>query len=168
MSGACNITFEELKKSDAVIIGKDSRISELELQLATVESAQEAKESKWKKKLEAEKVQIDNAQKESGDLKAEVARLKEHPLQQDKVAADTVPKFKAYEAYDQAIADAGAPEILRSWIVAERHIKTDPAANWDSFIEEFLVAKDNLEKGLRESVPYNGPNPAFLPGPQAN
>lgn len=38
MSGACNIFFEELKKSDSAMIKKDFRISELELQLGTVES----------------------------------------------------------------------------------------------------------------------------------
>lgn len=49
------------------------------------------------------------------------------------------------------------------WLVAERHIKTNPTANWDSFFGEFLTAKDNLEKSLGEPVPFNGPNPAFLP-----
>lgn len=168
MSGACNIAFEELKKFDAIMIGKDSRISELELQLATARSAHEAKESEWKRKLEAEKIRANNALKESGDLKAELAHLKEQLLEQDKVGAEAVAKFKASEAYDQAIANVGAPKILRSWVVAERHIKTDLAAIWDSFIEEFLQAKDNIERGLGEPVPYNGPNPAFLPGPSEN
>lgn len=109
MSGACNIAFEELKKSDVVVVRKDSRISELELQLATVESAHEAKELRWKEKLEAERVRADNALKEAGELKAEITRLKGQLLEQDKVEAATIAKFKASEAYDQAIADAGAP-----------------------------------------------------------
>lgn len=157
------MAFEDLKKANSINIGKDSRISELELQLATVESANEAKEQEWKDKLELERVRLDNAYKESGELRAEVARLKEQLVEQEKIGTDAIAKYKKSEAYDQEIADARAPEILQCWVVAERHIRMDPATNWDSFIDEFLTAKDNLEKGLGEPVPFNGPNPAFLP-----
>lgn len=53
-------------------------------------------------------------------------------------------------------------------MVTERHVKTNPAANWDSFVDAFLNSKDNIGKGLGEPVPYDGPNPAFLPSPPPN
>lgn len=109
-----------------------------------MEPAHEAKESEWKKKLEKEKVRTKNAVKESADLKSELARVKGKLLEQGKAEAVAVEKFKASEAYNQAVADAGDPDVLRCWMVFERHIKADPSACWDSFIEEFLNAKDNI------------------------
>lgn len=127
--GACNLAFEDLKKAHSIIIGKDSQIFELELQLATIEFATEAKEREWKKKLDAEKVREDNAEKEAGELWSEPAQIKEQLPEQSKVKAAAVTKFKASEVYDHAIADAGAPEFLRCWVVSKKHIKTDPAAD---------------------------------------
>ena len=161
------MAFADMKKANDLIMERDSRVSDLELQVATVESARDAKElelkKQWEKEKEKEKARADKAEKEAGDLKAEVARLKGLLADQEKVGAEAIAKYKQSEAYDQEIADAGAPEIQRCWLVAERHIKTDPAADWKSFIEEFLQAKENIEKGLGEPVPYNGPNPAFFP-----
>lgn len=98
----------------------------MELQLATVVSAHEAKEREWKEKLDAAKIQADKGSREQ---KAEIARLKEQVMDQKKAGEEAIAKFKASEAYDREIADAGAPEIFHSWVVAERHIKTDPDAN---------------------------------------
>lgn len=126
-----------------------------------MKSAREARESELEKAPDAEKFQADDAEKKVGELKNELVRVKEQIQEQDK--AKVIEKFKTSEAFDQAVADAGAPEVLKCWLVAERHIKTNPAANWDSFVEEFLIAKDNLEKGLGEPVPFNGLIPAFLP-----
>lgn len=166
LSGACNLAFEDMKKANNIIMDKDSRISELEQQMATVESSRDAKEPELKKRLElekeGEKVRADNVEKESENLKAEVAQLKEQLVEQDKIGVDVIAKYKASETY-QEIANVEAPEVLRCWLIAERHIKTDPLASWDSFIEEFLAVKDKIEKGLGEPVPYNGPTPAFLP-----
>lgn len=74
LSGACHLAFEDLKQANKIITGKNSRILELELQLATVVYAHEAKEREWKEKLDAAKIQAD---KESGEQKSEIARLKE-------------------------------------------------------------------------------------------
>lgn len=156
----------ELKKSDAIIQSKDARISKLELKLQTLRSTRDAKESELKKQLDEEKVWADSAMKESEEVKTELVRVKEQLSEQDE--AMIIAKFKAFPEYDQAIANAGASEVLRCWFVAKKHIKTDLAACWDSFVEEFLTAKHNFETGIGEPVPYDGPNPTFLPGPPAN
>lgn len=81
MSGDCHLAYEDLKQANDIIITKNSRISELELQLATAISAHEAKEIEWKEKLSAAQIHAD---KESGDLKPEVTWLKEQILDQEK------------------------------------------------------------------------------------
>ncbi|KAL8105885.1 hypothetical protein AgCh_029619 [Apium graveolens] len=65
--------------------------------------------------------------------------------------------------YDRAIANAGALEIACCWVVAERHIKTNLEADWDSFFEEFIKVKQLIEAGLREPEPFDGSCPSFLP-----
>lgn len=76
MSEACNIAFEELKKSNSAIQDRDTRISELELELASLKSVRETQESELGKALDAKKVRADNAEKEVGELKTELARVK--------------------------------------------------------------------------------------------
>lgn len=49
MSVVFNVAFEELSKADAAIKENDSPISELELQIQTLESARNTKESELKK-----------------------------------------------------------------------------------------------------------------------
>lgn len=116
--------------------------------------------SGFQEQLKKEK---DRAEEESGRRNSEVANLKEMLSQKDE--ALIIAKYKSSPEYDEAIANAGAPEVMRCWLVAERDIKTDPGANWDSFVDKFLLAKENIEKGYGESEPFNGPSPAILPGP---
>ena len=77
--------------------------------------------------------------------------------------AEVIEEFKRSEEYDKALANAGILEIARCWLVAERYIKIDPEANWDSFVNEFIKAKEDIELGLGESEPFDGPCPSFLP-----
>lgn len=60
------------------------------------------------------------------------------------------------------MANVGAPEILRCWLVAEKHINTNPLADWESFITEFLAVKATIEDGKGEPEPYDGPSPSFI------
>ncbi|KAL8147587.1 hypothetical protein AgCh_005053 [Apium graveolens] len=74
------------------------------------------------------------------------------------------PEFVEFgESGLRALANAGAPEIARCWLVAERHIKTNPEADWDSFVSEFIKAKEDIELGLGEPEPFDGPCPSFIP-----
>lgn len=160
MSGAVHIAFEDLKKAQKKVDAKDSWIKELGLQLKSLQISKDFEVSGLEDKLEKER---DQADKESWELRSEIALLKEQLSQKDEEAV--ISKFKQNEEYDQAIANAGAPEIERCWIIAERHIKTNPGANWATLVDEFLDAKDNIEKGPGEPEPYNGPTLAFLPRP---
>ncbi|KAK1353758.1 hypothetical protein POM88_052123 [Heracleum sosnowskyi] len=111
------------------------------------------------------KAQVRSATEESGamkdkydDLQAELNKSKE----------EIIAEFQESAAYDQAIADAGAPEIFRTFVVAEKHLKTDPGACWETFIDRFVAAKKDIEDGLGEPMPFDGPNPFVIPaGPDS-
>lgn len=110
--------------------------------------------------MDAEKTRADDVERKCKELQDELTRVKGQLKEQDE--AKIIENFKVSEAFDQEVADAGDPDVLRCWLVAEKHIKTDPAVDWNSFIEDFLKAKDDIEKGLGEPAPYNSLNPAFL------
>lgn len=148
MSGAIHVDFQDLKNSQNEVTEKETRIREFETELKNLKISQESEVSGLQDQLKKEK---DRAEKESRELS-----------QKDEEAV--IAKFKQSEEYDQAIANAGAPEIEHCWIIIERHIKTNPGANWATFVDEFLAAKENIEIGLGEPEPYDGPSPAFLPG----
>lgn len=74
-----------------------------------------------------------------------------------------INEFKNLKDHDLALANAGAPKIKRCWIIAEKHIKTNPKANWASFIEEFLATKIAIEEGKGGPEPFDGPSSSFLP-----
>lgn len=149
--GVVHITFEDLKKSQAEVKDKDTQIAELELELKNLKISKDSEVSGLLSQLNVEQDRANYVEKESGELKSELATFKEHLPQQDEEAI--ISKFKQSVEYDQALANAGAPEILRCWVVAVRHIKTNTEANCDTFIEDFLAAKDNIEKGLVEPEP---------------
>lgn len=73
------------------------------------------------------KAEKDQAESESGELKFELSGFKEQLSEKDE--AVIISKFKESTEYDQAIANAGASDIQPCWLVAERHIKTNPGAN---------------------------------------
>lgn len=67
--------------------------------------------------------------------------------------------------YDEDIVNAGALEIQRCWLIAERKIKTDPYASWDTFVDAFVASKKAVEDGKGEPEPFNGPSPSSIPAP---
>lgn len=160
MVGAVDIAFSDLKKSETVVQEKDSRVKELEKELQILKISKDLEVSGLQNQIKDEK---DWADREAAELKSEVASLKEQLSEKDEEAI--IAKFKQSDEYDQALANAGALEVERCWIIAEKHIKINPGANWTTFVEEFLNAKDNIKKGLGEPEPYDGPTPAFHPGP---
>lgn len=66
--------------------------------------------------LDAEKARADNAERAAEELKKEVEELKKH-LSKIKYEAAVIAKFKKSQEYDEAIANAGAPEVQRYWVV---------------------------------------------------
>lgn len=128
------------------------RVKELETKLSELKSSFEKKESGLKSSLEGETARADKAEKSAEDLKKEVELLKNKLAESDKDVV--ISEFKNSAEYDLAHANAGAPEVQRCWIIAERHIKTDPNANWGSFIYEFIAAKKAIEEGKGEPKPF--------------
>lgn len=108
------------------------------------------------------KARVEATEKEVAELKIQLEAL-QNKAHQDKDAIIT--EFKSSKEYDDAIDNAGGLEIERCWIIAEKHIKTNPMANWDSFVTEFQAAKAAIEEGKGEPEPYDDPSPSFLPGP---
>lgn len=136
-------------------------MKELEAELSELKSSFEQKESGLKSTLAAETSRAEKAEKNSEDLQKEVDLLKNKLAETSKDVV--ISEFKNSAEYDLALANAGAPEIQRCWIIAEKHIKTDPNANWGSFIDEFLAAKKDIEEGKGEPESFDGPSPSFLP-----
>ncbi|XP_074332852.1 uncharacterized protein LOC141670763 isoform X2 [Apium graveolens] len=162
MSGAISITFEDLKRANAEIKEKEDHVNELISELGELKTQYTTKESSMQIKLKEEGDRADKAEKESTDLRSELFVLKKK-LYEEKHEEAIIAEFKKSSEYGRAIADDVALDILRSWIVAEKDIKTNVNANSDSFVEEFLAAKTAIEQGKGEPTPFDGQSPSFLP-----
>ncbi|XP_017240837.1 uncharacterized protein LOC108213543 [Daucus carota subsp. sativus] len=150
---------------------QQARISALQTEVGNVKLLMSGMQTSLKKKgddlvaaesrsatLQTEK---EKAEKDAADLRAEVERLKKELAEREPEKA-VIEKYKKSEEYDKALAGAGIPEVIRSWKIAERHIKTDPKASFESFWQLFLKAKKDVEKGLPEPDFYEGPTPSFI------
>ncbi|XP_063943041.1 uncharacterized protein LOC135150572 [Daucus carota subsp. sativus] len=177
LAGFNTHALADLKKERDLSVKSLARVSKLEKDLDLERSAREALESGMATKIkEAElrketelgqrvkdaEARADEAEKRVAGLEGELSKLKEQ-LEFRKDAAVVIAEFKKSPEYDAALNKAAAAEVLRCWNVAERHIKTGPAANLQSFIELFLAAKDKIKAGKGEPEPYEGPSPSFLP-----
>lgn len=155
-SGAVDIAYNDLKAVKSKKRKTDTQIAELNTKLTELKSTHAEQESELKSDLQAARTQDDEAEKESGDLKREVEEQKKK-LSDRKDEATIIVEFKMSPEYDEAIANVGAPEIQRCWLIAERHIKTDPYASWASFVNEFIATKISIEE-LPSSGYYRGPD----------
>lgn len=155
---------------------QQARISALQTEVGNVKVLMSGMQTSLKKKgddlvaaesrsatLQTEK---EKAEKDAADLRAEVEKLKKELAEREPEEA-VIEKYKRSAEYDKALAGAGIPEVIRSWKIAEKHIKTDPEASFESFWQLFLKAKKDIEKGLPEPDFYEGPTPSFIP-PVAN
>ena len=140
-------------------------VAELKEKVSGLERANAEKEKSLKDGLDAERARADSAENALEGLKREMEELKRSNAENEAAA---IARFKKSPEYDQAMANAGAPEVLRCWLVAERHIKTDPYASWDTFIDNFVAAKKAVEDGEGEPEPFDGPSPSFIPAPPLN
>ncbi|KAL8119002.1 hypothetical protein AgCh_016482 [Apium graveolens] len=158
MAGSASLAYNELKISRSTITDKDSEISQLRDQIIVKDNSL----SRLNKHLNEVTIRAENAEKEASELKSKLAELRKQ-MSAVRPESEVVAEFKRSEEYDRALANAGAPEIARCWLIAEKHIKTNPEADWDSFVSEFIKAKEDIELGLGEPEPFDGPCPSFLP-----
>ncbi|XP_074379007.1 uncharacterized protein LOC141720473 [Apium graveolens] len=158
MAGSASLAYNELKGLRTSVGDKDAEISQLRDQIIVKDNSL----SGLNKHLNEVTIRADNAEKEVSDLKSELDELRRQ-MSAVRPEAEVINEFKRSEEYDRALANAGAPEIARCWLVAERHIKTNPEADWDSFVSKFIKAKEDIELGLGESEPFDGPCPSFIP-----
>nr|XP_017241230.1 PREDICTED: uncharacterized protein LOC108213961 [Daucus carota subsp. sativus] len=142
----------ERSAREALEAGTSSKIKEAELR----------KETELGQKIKDAEARADGAEKKISGLEKEVSDLK-MLLEKREEPEKVVAEFQKSTAYADALAAAGALEVVRCWHVAERHIKTDPEASLQSFIELYLAAKDKIKAGEGEPDPYEGPSPSFLP-----
>ncbi|XP_074325718.1 uncharacterized protein LOC141663795 [Apium graveolens] len=158
MAGAASLVYNDLKNARTSIADKDTEIGQLQDQIIVKDTSLAG----LNKHLNDVTTRAENAEKEAADLKSDLAELQKQ-LSSVRPEFEVIEEFKKSGEYDRAIVNAGAPEIGRCWVIAERHIKTDPEANWDSFVEEFIKAKQNIDAGLGDPEPFDGPCPSFLP-----
>ena len=177
LAGFNTHALANLKKERDFSIATHAKAVKLEKDLDLERSAREAREASVGSKVkeaeirkEAELSQeikdagtrADRAEKKVTELEKEVADLKKL-LEGRKEPEKVIAEFQKSTAYADALAAAGAAEVVRCWHVAERHIKTDPEASLQSFIELYLDVKDKIKAGKGEPDPYEGPSPSFLP-----
>lgn len=160
ISGAVDIAYRDIRNGKTEKKKVECRVKDLEIDLSELKGSIEKKDSGFKSDLEAETARENNVEQEAGELRKKVEGLRKKLAEQDKDAI--ISEFKSSKEYDQALANAGAPEIERCWIIAEKHIKIDPKANWASFIDEFIDAKTTIEEGKGKPEPFDGPSPSFI------
>ncbi|XP_074369107.1 uncharacterized protein LOC141709193 [Apium graveolens] len=158
MAGSASLAYNEIKGFRSSVADKDAGISRLRDQIIEKDNSL----SGLNKNLNEVTIRADNAEREVSGLKSELAELRRQ-MSVVRPEAEVIDEFKRSEEYDRALANAGAPEIARCWLVAERHIKTNPEADWDSFVSEFIKAKEDIELRLGEPEPFDGPCPSFIP-----
>ncbi|XP_074379149.1 uncharacterized protein LOC141720563 [Apium graveolens] len=158
MAGSDSLAYNKIKGFRSAVADKDAEISRLRDQIIAKDNSL----SGLNKHLDEPTIRADNAEKEVSDLKSELAELRRQ-MSVVRPEAEVIDEFKRSEEYGRALANAGAPEIARCWLVAERHIKTNLEADWDSFVSEFIKVKEDIELGLGEPEPFDGPCPSFIP-----
>ncbi|XP_074367546.1 uncharacterized protein LOC141707987 isoform X2 [Apium graveolens] len=158
MDEAASLVYNDLKNSRTTISDKDKEIGELRDQIIVKDTSI----SRLNKHPSEVTTRAENAEKEAADLKSELAELRKQ-ISAVRREAEVIAAYKNSEEYDRAISNAGAPKIGRCWVITEKYIKTNPEANWDNFVEEFIKAKLNIEAGLGNPEPFDGPCPNFFP-----
>ena len=176
LAGFNTHALNSLKQERDLSVKSLARVTKLEKDLDVEKSAREAlesgvaskikeaeirKEAELNQKIKDAGTRADSAEKKVTGLEKEVADLKKL-LEGREEPEKVIAEFQKSSAYADALAAAGALEVVRCWHVAERHIKTDPEASLQSFIELYLAAKDEIKAGKGEPEPYEGPSPSFL------
>ena len=177
MAGFNTHALADLKKERDLSVKSLARVTKLEKDLDVERSAREAleagmaskikeaeirKEVELKQKVRDAETRADGAEGKVSGMEKEIAELKKL-LEERKEPEKVIAEFRESKAYADALAKAAAAEVVRCWNVAEKHIKTDPAATLQSFIELYLAAKDKIKAVGDEPEPYEGPSPSFLP-----
>ena len=168
MAGFNTHALNSLKKEREFSAENLARVKKLDKDLDVERSAREAleasvgskiKEAEIKKEAElAQRIKdaetrADSAEKKVSGLENEVAALKQE-LQTRKAPAEVIADFQKSKVYEDALAKAAAAEVMRCWTVAENHIKTDPGANAQSFIDLYIAVKNRINAGGAEPEPY--------------
>ena len=180
------MAFEEIKRERGIDEANSEKIKKVETDLALEKSAKKKLESDldrrvkeaetqieadWKPKVDDTVARADDAEKKVVGLEESIENLKKQ-LEDRKEAEAVIADFKESKAYDEALSNAAAAEVIRCWTIAEKHIKTNPVANLNSIIDVYVEVKNNLASGRGEPEPYDGPSPSFIapanPDPPAN
>lgn len=177
LAGFNTHALEELKKERGFSAASMTKAANLEKSLDLERSAREVlesgmatkikeaearKEAELSQKIKDADARAVKAEGKVSGLEKEVADLKKL-LEEWEEPEKVIAEFQESKAYEDALAKAAAAKVVRCWHLAERHIKSDPVANLQSFIELYLAAKDKIKAGEGEPEPYDGLSPNFLP-----
>ncbi|XP_017221839.2 uncharacterized protein LOC108198600 [Daucus carota subsp. sativus] len=171
LAGFNTHALNQLKKEREFSADSLTRISKLEKSLDLARSAKEVletgmatriKEAEARKEAELgqrakdAEIRADETERKVAGLEEQVAELKKQ-LETRKAPADVISDFQKSPEYGDALSKAAAAEVMRCWTVAEKHLKTDPGANAQSFIDLYIAAKDQIAAGGPEPEPYVAP-----------
>lgn len=147
--------MSELKKEREFSAKTLGQVSKLEKSLDLERSAREVSESGVAAKVKEAEVQkeaelgqkIQDAEDRAVEAEGKVSGLEEKiadlkkQLETREAPEVVITNFQKSSAYADALAKAAAAEVMRCWNVAERHIKSDPTANAQSFVDLYIEAK---------------------------
>ena len=150
-------TLSEVAKLEKSRDTERSAREVLESSVATrIKEAEARKEAELGQRAKDAETRAGEAEERVSGLEREIADLKSQ-LETRKAPEEVIAEFQKSPAYADALAKAAAAEVMRCWTVAEKHIKTDPAANAQSFIDLYIAAKNKISAGGGEPEPYVAP-----------
>ncbi|XP_063947091.1 uncharacterized protein LOC108198426 [Daucus carota subsp. sativus] len=150
-------TLARVRKLDKDLDRERSAREALEASLSSkIKEAELKKEAELAQEIKDAEARADDAEKRASGLEKEVAELKKK-LESRKAPTEVVAEFQKSQVYADALAKAAAAEVMRCWTVAEKHIKTDPGATAQSFIDLYIDVKNKVNAGGAEPEPYVAP-----------
>ncbi|KAK1384171.1 hypothetical protein POM88_021906 [Heracleum sosnowskyi] len=108
ISGAATVFVHELESLNQELKKKEDRNQSLENDLSSLKTTYDSKLSDLNSEVSRQKAQVKKAMEEAGAMKDKNDELQ---VKLSKSKEEIIAEFQKSAAYDQALADAGAPEL---------------------------------------------------------
>ncbi|KAK1365362.1 hypothetical protein POM88_040923 [Heracleum sosnowskyi] len=161
IAGAANLVRKELKElealrnSSALIREKDDAIQKIQDKFNSLRTSVGSRIEGMKESLKVAEESRKTVEARAGELTEELVGVRAE-LQSRKSEKKIIDEFRKSSKYSEELADAAAAKIQRCWVVAERHKKTDPRDNFDTFSDLYVAAEETVANGGGEPEPYTG------------
>ncbi|KAK1360747.1 hypothetical protein POM88_045221 [Heracleum sosnowskyi] len=145
--------LEVLRNFGAFMREKDDSIQKLQDKFNSLRTSAGSRIEGMKESLKVAEEGRKTAESRASELTQELVGVRAE-LQSRKSEKKIIDEFRKSSKYSEELADVAAAKIQRCWVVAERHIKTDPRANFDTFCDLYVAAEETVANGGGEPEPY--------------